>query len=64
MDRISDFYPVFYVDRNGLFDFAVIKAVGLKDSFDVSKSFAKASECRILGVCFDCFKTFRLCNDK
>lgn len=64
MDKIADFYIIFYVNKNGLYDFTVIKAVSLKDAVAVSKSFAKATKCKILGVCLDCFKTFKLCNDK
>jgi hypothetical protein len=64
MDKIADFYIIFYVNKNGLYDFTVIKAVSLKDAVAVSKAFAKATKCKILGVCFDCFKTFKLCNDK
>lgn len=44
--------------------FTVIKAVSLEDAVAVSKAFAKATKCKILGVCLDCFKTFKLCNDK
>lgn len=64
MDAITDFYIIFYVNKNGLYDSTVIKAVSLKDAVAVSKSFAKATKCKILGVCLDCFKTFKLCNDK
>jgi hypothetical protein len=64
MDKIADFYIIFYVNKNGLYDFTVIKAVSLKDAVAVSKAFAKATKCKILGVCLDCFKTFKLCNDK
>lgn len=64
MDKITDFYIIFYVNKNGLYDFTIIKAVSLKDAVAVSKSFAKATKCKILGVCLDCFKTFKLCDDK
>ena len=64
MDKITDFYIIFYVNKNGLYDFTVIKAVSFEDAVAVSKSFAKATKCKILGVCLDCFKTFKLCNDK
>lgn len=64
MNDIADFYFIFYVNKNGLYDFTVIKAVSLKDAVAVSKSFARATKCKILGVCLDCFKTFKLCNDK
>lgn len=52
----------FYVNKNGLNDFTVIKALDLKDSIAVSKAFHKATKCKILGVCLDCFKTFKLSN--
>ena len=64
MDAITDFYIIFYVNKNGLYDFTVIKAVSLKDAVAVSKSFARATKCKVLGVCLDCFKTFKLCDDK
>ena len=62
MDEIANFYIIFYVNKNGLYDFTVIKAVSLKDAVAVSKCFAKATKCKILGVCLDCFKTFKLRN--
>lgn len=55
-------YIIFYVNKNGLYDFIVIKAISLKDAVAVSKSFAKATKCKILGVCFDCFNSFKLHN--
>lgn len=55
-------YIVFYVNKNGLRDFVVIDALALKDAMLVSKSFSKATKCEILGVCLDCFKTFKLDN--
>lgn len=64
MDKVADFYIIFYVNKNGLYDFIVIKAVSLKDAVAVSKAYAKASKCKILGVCLDCFKTFKLCDGK
>ena len=64
MDEITNTYIIFYVNKNGLYDFVVIKAPSLKEAISVSKSYAKASKCKILGVCLDCFKTFKLCNDK
>lgn len=59
-----DEYVIFYVNKNGLYDFTLVNAVSLKDAVLISKAYAKATKCKILGVCFDCFKTFKLCNDK
>lgn len=64
MDKKVDFYIIFYVNKNGLNDFTVIKALDLKDAIAVSKAFHKATKCKILGVCFNCFKTFKLHNDE
>lgn len=64
MDKKVDIYIIFYVNKNGLYDFTLIKAIDLKDAVAVSKAFAKATKCKILGVCFDCFKTFKLYNDE
>jgi hypothetical protein len=47
---------------NGLYDFTLVKSASLKEAVLVSKSYAKASKCKILGVCLDCFKTFKLNN--
>lgn len=55
-------YIVFYVNKNGLKDFVIINAIDFKDAILVSKSFSKATKCEILGVCADCFKTFKLDN--
>lgn len=57
-------YIVFYVNKNGLRDFVIIDAIDFKDAILVSKSFSKATKCEILGVCADCFKSFRLDNDE
>lgn len=57
-------YIVFYVNKNGLKDFVIIDAVGFKDAIFVSKSFSKATKCEILGVCADCFKSFKLDNNE
>lgn len=57
-------YIVFYVNKNGLKDFVVIDAIDFKDAVLTSKSFSKATKCEILGVCADCFKSFRLDNDE
>lgn len=64
MDRKVDIYIIFYVNKNGLYDFTLIKAIDLKDAVAVSKAFAKATKCKVLGVCFDCFKTFKLYNNE
>lgn len=53
-------FIVFFVNKNGLNDFAVFKASSLKDAILASRLFSKASKCEILGVCRDCFKSFKL----
>lgn len=53
-------FIVFFVNKNGLNDFVVIKALDLEDAMYTSKLFSKASKCEILGVCRDCFKSFKL----
>lgn len=53
-------FIVFFVNRNGLNDFVVIKAFDLKDALHTARLFSKASKCEILGVCRDCFKSFKL----
>lgn len=60
----SDNFIIFFVNKNNLKDFVIIKALNLKDAMLVSKSFSKATKCEILGVCLDCFKTFKLDNDE
>lgn len=57
-------YIVFYVNKNGLRDFVIIDAIDFKDAILVSESFSKATKCEILGVCADCFKSFKLDNDE
>ena len=57
-------YIVFYVSKNGLRDFVIIDAIDFKDAILVSKSFSKATKCEILGVCADCFKSFKLDNNE
>lgn len=57
-------FIIFFVNKNGLKDFVIIDALGLKDAMLVSKSFSKATKCEILGVCLDCFKSFKLDNDE
>lgn len=52
-------FTVFFVNKNGLNDFVVIKAFGLKDAMLASRLFSKASKCEILGVCRDCFRSFK-----
>ena len=64
MDVILNVYIIFYVNKKGLYDFVFVRAVGLKDVVVISKSFAKASKCKILGVCLDCFKSFKFCDGK
>jgi hypothetical protein len=53
-------FIVFFVNKNGLNDFVVIKAFDLKDALHTARLFFKASKCEILGVCRDCFKSFKL----
>ena len=55
-------FIIFYVNKNGLKDFVIIDAFDLKDAMLTSKSFSKATKCDILGVCSDCFKSFKLDN--
>lgn len=57
-------YIIFYVNKNGLRDFIIIDADNLKDALLVSVYFFNATECEILGVCADCFKSFKLDNDE
>lgn len=57
-------YIVFYVNKNGLKDFFITDAIDFKDAILTSKSFSKATKCEILGVCADCFKSFKLDNDE
>ena len=55
-------FIIFFVNKNGLKDSVIIDALDLKDAMLVSKSFFKAAKCEILGVCADCFKSFKLDN--
>ena len=64
MDKKTDFYIIFYVNKNGLNDFTLVKAPSLKDAIAISEAYSKASKCKILGVCLDCFKTFKLSNNE
>jgi hypothetical protein len=57
-------YIIFFVNKNGLRDFVIVKAIDFKDAIVVSKSFSKATKCEILGVCADCFKSFKLDNNE
>ena len=41
MDEITDFYIIFYVNKKGLNDFTVIKAVSLKDAVVASSLLLK-----------------------
>lgn len=56
-------FVIFFVNKNGFKDFVIVKAVDFRDAVLVSKSFHKAAKCEILGVCRDCFKSFKLDND-
>jgi hypothetical protein len=60
MDEILKPYIIFYVNKKGLYDFTFIKSDSLRDAVLVSKSYARATKCKIIGVCLDCFKTFKL----
>lgn len=64
MDKNADFYVIFYVNKNGLNDFTLVKAASLKDAIATSKAYSKASKCKILGVCLDCFETFKLSTNE
>lgn len=55
-------FIIFFVNKNGLKDFVIIDALDLKDAILVSRSFSKATKCEILGVCRNCFKSFKLDN--
>ena len=57
-------FIIFFVNKNGLKDFVIINALDFKDAILVSKSFSKATKCEILGVCRDCFKSFKLDNNE
>ena len=43
MDEILNVYIIFYVNKNGLYDFVLVKSASLKEAVLVSKSYAKAS---------------------
>ena len=53
-------FIIFFVNKNGLNDFAVIKASDLRDAILTAILFSKASKCEILGVCRDCFRSSKL----
>lgn len=57
-------YIVFYVNKNGLRDFFIIDAIDFKGAVFISKSFSKATKCEILGVCADCFESFKFNNNE
>lgn len=57
-------FVIFFVNKNGFKDFVIVKAIDFRDAVLVSKSFHKATKCEILGVCRDCFKSFKLDNDE
>lgn len=64
MDTKADFYVISYVNKNGLNDFTHVKALNLRDAMTVARYFSKATKCKILGVCLDCFKSFKLSNNE
>lgn len=55
-------FILFYVNKFGLNDFVVIDALNFEDALAVMKSFSKVTKCEFLGVCADCFKSFKLDN--
>lgn len=55
-------FIIFFVNTNGLKDFVIINALNFKDAILVSKSFSKVTKCDVIGVCSDCFKSFKLDN--
>ncbi len=57
-------FIIFFVNKNALKDFVIIDAIDFKDAILVSKAFSKATKCEILGVCADCFKSFKLDNNE
>lgn len=52
-------FIIFYVNKKGLKDFVIIHASDLKGAILVSKTISRATKCEILGVCRDCFKSFK-----
>lgn len=57
-------YIIFFVNKNGLRDFVIIDADDFKDAVAVSEFFSRTTKCEVLGVCADCFKSFKLDNDE
>lgn len=57
-------YIVFYVNKSGLKDFVIIEAIDFKDALRASKLLSKVAKCEMLGVCADCFKSFKLDNNE
>nr|DAQ26020.1 MAG TPA: hypothetical protein [Microviridae sp.] len=57
-------YIIFFVNKNGLKDFVIINADDFKDAVTVSEFFSRATKCEVLGVCAECFKSFKLDNDE
>lgn len=57
-------YVIFFVNKNGLRDFVIIDADDFKDAVLVSEFFSRATKCEVLGVCADCFKSFKLDNNE
>lgn len=57
-------FIIFFARKNGLRDFLIIYASNFKDAVLISKSISKATKYEILGVCRDCFKSFKLDNNE
>lgn len=53
-------FIIFFVDKNGLRDFVIIDAPDLREAIFVSELYSKVSKCEILGVCLNCFDSFKL----
>lgn len=57
-------FILFYVNKFGLNDFVVIDALDFKDALAIMKSFSKVTKYEVLGVCADCFHSFKLDNNE
>lgn len=57
-------FVLFYVNKFGLNDFIIIDALDFKEALAIMKSFSKVTKCEVLGVCADCFKSFKLDNNE
>lgn len=57
-------FIIFFVNKNGLADFFIVDALNLKEAMIISKSFFEASKYEFLGVCRNCFKSFKLDHDE